>query len=46
MIINKGQLPAGLLRNALLRTSRIPVPGSDLKAYGTIEVTTYGDIFP
>ncbi|WP_072013108.1 DUF2778 domain-containing protein [Pantoea vagans] len=35
-----------MLRNALLRTSRIPVPGTDLKAYGTIEVITYGDTCP
>lgn len=35
-----------MLRNALLRTSRIPVPGSELKAYGTIEVITYGDTCP
>ncbi|GLR10320.1 hypothetical protein COO59_06400 [Mixta theicola] len=35
-----------MVRNALLRTSNIPVPGTDLKAYGTIEVITYGDTCP
>lgn len=35
-----------LLRNALLRASKIPVPGTNLKAYATIEVITYGDTCP
>ncbi len=35
-----------LLRNALLRTSKMPVPGSAFLAYGTIEVISYGDSCP
>lgn len=35
-----------VLKTALLRTSQIPVPGTNLKAYGTIEVVTYGSTCP
>jgi len=36
-----------MLRNALLRTQKIDVPCmSKLKAYGTIEVITYGKVCP
>ncbi len=35
-----------VLRHHLLRTSKIPVPGTSLKAYGTIEVVTYGRTCP
>lgn len=35
-----------LLRTPLLRTSKTPVPGTNLKAYDTIEVITYGNTCP
>jgi len=35
-----------MMRNALYRASPIDVPGTNLKAYGTIEVITYGNTCP
>lgn len=35
-----------MLRNALLRTSTISIPGTALRAYGTIEVIAYGNTCP
>ncbi|QHM72971.1 DUF2778 domain-containing protein [Mixta intestinalis] len=32
-----------MLRNALLRTSRVIIPGTNLQAYGTIEVISYDE---
>ncbi|MBB5497157.1 hypothetical protein HDG37_001353 [Paraburkholderia sp. MM5384-R2] len=34
------------IRNALLRTMTIPAGISGLRAYGTIEVVTYGNTCP
>lgn len=34
------------IRRALRHTSTVSVPGSALRAYGWIEVTTYGDVCP
>jgi hypothetical protein len=43
-LINRSDFEA--IKNALCRAIPINVPGNDLKAYGIIEVITYGDTCP